>query len=86
MLFCRDSMLPELLRKHRFTAITHGQVLTIINRIIGRLENIAQGDLADEIPITRSDELGRLNDADYYADASQGDDGRDCRVGGCDER
>ena len=43
--------------------ITHGQVLTIINRIIGRLENIAQGDLTDEIPITRSDELGRLNDA-----------------------
>ena len=43
--------------------ITHGQVLTIINRIIGRLEKIAQGDLTDEIPITRSDELGRLNDA-----------------------
>ena len=43
--------------------VTHGQVLTIINRIIGRLENIAQGDLTDDIPITRTDELGRLNDA-----------------------
>ena len=43
--------------------VTHGQVLTIINRIIGRLDNIAQGDLTDEIPITRTDELGQLNDA-----------------------
>ena len=43
--------------------VEHGQVLTIIHRIIGRLENIAQGDLTDEIPITRTDELGRLNDA-----------------------
>ena len=43
--------------------IAHGQVLTVINRIVGRLENIAQGDLTDEIPIARTDELGRLNDA-----------------------
>lgn len=39
------------------------QVLTIIKRIIGRLENIAQGDLTDDIPLARTDELGKLNDA-----------------------
>jgi aerotaxis receptor len=38
------------------------QVLTIINRIIGRLDNIAQGDLTDQIPLHRLDELGKLND------------------------
>jgi aerotaxis receptor len=40
-----------------------GQMMTIIKRIIGRLENIAQGDLTDDIPLHRVDELGRLNDA-----------------------
>ena len=39
------------------------QVLSIIGRIIGRLDNIAQGDLTDEIPLSREDELGKLNDA-----------------------
>jgi aerotaxis receptor len=39
------------------------QMMTIINRIIGRLDHIAQGDLTDPIPLHRVDELGRLNDA-----------------------
>ncbi len=39
------------------------QMMTIINRIIGRLDNIAQGDLTDPIPLHRVDELGRLNDS-----------------------
>lgn len=39
------------------------QVFTIINRIIGRLDNISQGDLTDDIPLIREDELGKLNDA-----------------------
>ena len=43
--------------------VTHSQVLTIINRIVGRIDSIAQGDLTDEIPIARTDELGKLNDA-----------------------
>ena len=38
------------------------KVLTIINRIVARLDNISQGDLADTIPIHRLDELGKLND------------------------
>jgi aerotaxis receptor len=43
--------------------LLHSRVLEIIHRIIGRLDNIAQGDLTDEIPIRRLDELGQLNDA-----------------------
>jgi len=43
--------------------ITQRQMLTIIDRIVGRLDNIAQGDLTDEIPLVREDELGKLNDA-----------------------
>jgi len=39
------------------------QMMQIINRIVGRLENIAQGQLTDVIPLHRVDELGRLNDA-----------------------
>jgi aerotaxis receptor len=39
------------------------QVMTIVNRIVGRLNHIAQGDLTDPIPLHRVDELGRLNDA-----------------------
>lgn len=38
-------------------------MMTIIRRITGRLEHIAQGDLTDEIPLHRVDELGKLNDA-----------------------
>ena len=37
--------------------------MTIIDRIIGRLDNIAQGNLTDVIPLVRQDELGKLNDA-----------------------
>ena len=39
------------------------QAMTIINRIVGRLDHVAQGDLTDAIPLHRVDELGRLNDA-----------------------
>lgn len=39
------------------------QVMTIMNRIIGRLDHIAQGDLTDSIPLHRVDELGKLNDS-----------------------
>ena len=42
---------------------TQGQMLTIIGRIVGRLDNIAQGELTDDIPLAREDELGKLNDA-----------------------
>lgn len=37
--------------------------MTIVNRIVGRLDNIAQGDLTDRIPLHRVDELGKLNDS-----------------------
>ncbi len=43
--------------------VIQNKAMTIINRIIGRIENIAQGDLTDEIPLHRVDELGKLNDA-----------------------
>lgn len=43
--------------------VLQNQTMTIINRIIGRLDNIAQGDLTDPIPLHRVDELGRLNDS-----------------------
>lgn len=39
------------------------QMMDVINKIIGRLNNIAQGDLTDPIPLERVDELGRLNDS-----------------------
>ena len=39
------------------------KMLTIMTRIIDRLDNIAQGDLTDDIPLHRRDELGRINDA-----------------------
>ncbi len=43
--------------------VMQNQVLTIISRITGRLDNISQGDLTDDIPLVRTDELGKLNDA-----------------------
>jgi aerotaxis receptor len=43
--------------------VMQNQVLTIIKRIVERLDNIAQGDLTDDIPLARTDELGKLNDA-----------------------
>ena len=42
---------------------TQGQLLVIIDRIVKRIENIAEGELTDAIPLTREDELGQLNDA-----------------------
>jgi aerotaxis receptor len=38
-------------------------MMTIIHRIVARLDHIAQGDLTDVIPLHRVDELGRLNNA-----------------------
>ncbi|WP_301100751.1 methyl-accepting chemotaxis protein [Propionivibrio sp.] len=43
--------------------VGQSQVLTVIDRIVGRLDNIAQGDLTDDIPLTREDELGKLNNS-----------------------
>jgi aerotaxis receptor len=43
--------------------LIQNNMLTVMGRIVGRLDNIAQGELTDEIPLTREDELGRLNDA-----------------------
>jgi aerotaxis receptor len=41
----------------------HNRVFSVIDGIIRRLDNIAQGNLTDDIPIEREDELGKLNDA-----------------------
>ena len=43
--------------------LMQNQMMTIIRRIMSRLDHIAQGDLTDEIPLHRVDELGRLNDS-----------------------
>ncbi|MFZ4538021.1 methyl-accepting chemotaxis protein [Propionivibrio sp.] len=43
--------------------MAQGQVLSTIGQIVARLKNIAQCDLADEIPLGGEDELGKLNDA-----------------------
>lgn len=43
--------------------VMQNQMMDVINRVIGRLGNIAQGDLTDPIPLHRVDELGRLNDS-----------------------
>jgi aerotaxis receptor len=37
-------------------------MMTVIERIVSRLDHIAQGDLTDAIPLHRIDELGKLND------------------------
>ena len=42
--------------------VLQGKVLSIVKRIIGRLDHISQGELTDDIPIHRLDELGKLND------------------------
>ncbi|MCB1955127.1 MAG: methyl-accepting chemotaxis protein, partial [Rhodocyclaceae bacterium] len=39
------------------------QIHTVLQRIITRLDHIGRGILTDSIPLTRRDELGRLNDA-----------------------
>ncbi len=41
--------------------LLQNQVLASIRRITERLDHIAQGDLADPIPLHRLDELGKLN-------------------------
>ena len=43
--------------------LIQNRMMGIIQRIISRLDNIAQGDLTDPIPLHRVDELGRLNDS-----------------------
>ena len=43
--------------------LMQNQTMSIIERISGRLDHIAQGDLTDDIPLHRLDELGKLNDA-----------------------
>ncbi|WP_415033102.1 methyl-accepting chemotaxis protein [Azonexus sp.] len=43
--------------------LLQNRLMTIVGRITGRLQHIAQGDLTDDIPLHRVDELGRLNDA-----------------------
>jgi len=43
--------------------LTQNNMLSVMNRIVGRLDNIAQGELTDEIPLNREDELGQLNNA-----------------------
>jgi aerotaxis receptor len=43
--------------------LIQSQMMRVIQNIMGRLDNIAQGDLTDQIPLHRVDELGRLNDS-----------------------
>ncbi|HEY6895965.1 MAG TPA: PAS domain-containing methyl-accepting chemotaxis protein [Rhodocyclaceae bacterium] len=39
------------------------KLLTVMSNIIKRLDHIASGELADDIPLHRRDELGHINDA-----------------------
>ena len=43
--------------------VMQNQTMSMVGQIIGRLDHIAQGNLTDEIPLHRVDELGKLNDA-----------------------
>jgi len=43
--------------------LTQNTMLSVMGRIVARIENIAQGELTDEIPLTREDELGKINNA-----------------------
>jgi aerotaxis receptor len=43
--------------------VIQNRMMEIIQRIVGRLDHIAQGDLTDEIPLHRVDEIGKLNDS-----------------------
>jgi len=43
--------------------VLQNRIMSIVRRIIGRLDHIAQGDLTDNIPLHRVDEIGKLNDA-----------------------
>ncbi|HZX30194.1 MAG TPA: PAS domain-containing methyl-accepting chemotaxis protein [Rhodocyclaceae bacterium] len=38
------------------------EIMAAIDRIVGRIDHIAQGNLTDEIALSRADELGRLDD------------------------
>ena len=43
--------------------VIQSKMMDVIQRIVGRLDHIAQGDLTDEIPLHRVDEIGKLNDS-----------------------
>ena len=43
--------------------LIQNEMMTVISRLIDRLDHIAQGDLTDDIPLQRVDELGKLNDS-----------------------
>jgi aerotaxis receptor len=43
--------------------LIQSKMMDAIGRTTGQLDHIAQGDLTDEIPLDRVDELGKLNDA-----------------------
>ncbi len=43
--------------------LLQNQMMGVIQSIMGHLDHIAQGDLTDQIPLHRVDELGRLNDS-----------------------
>lgn len=43
--------------------LMQSKMMSAVNRVIGRLDHIAQGDLTDDIPLKRLDELGKLNDS-----------------------
>ena len=43
--------------------VIQSKMMDVVQRIVGRLDHIAQGDLTDEIPLHRVDEIGKLNDS-----------------------
>jgi aerotaxis receptor len=43
--------------------LMQNKMMSSIRQIVGRLDHIAQGDLTDEIPLDRVDELGKLNES-----------------------
>lgn len=43
--------------------LMQNEMMAMVNRFIGCLDHIAQGDLTDDIPLQRVDELGKLNDS-----------------------
>lgn len=43
--------------------VIQGGLMSSIRKVTGRLDRIAQGNLTDEIPLERIDEIGQLNDA-----------------------
>jgi methyl-accepting chemotaxis protein len=64
-----------------FLLRTQEFMMTVIERIVGRLDHIAQGDLTDVIPLHRVDELGKLNDGLVsMQNPVQGNAGRNRRI------